>query len=95
MDDYLVAKDLMDAIDSDFLATADSTEAIKMDRKAFFLIWSNVSDSLIHFLTGDMTASEAWTTLAELYTSNSHSRICALIKAVVRFQLVRGESVNK
>jgi hypothetical protein len=83
MEDHLVGKDLLDAVTPGFLADTPTVEDLRVDRKAFSLLRTYVSVALIHFLTGDMSASQAWTTLAELNMFNSHSRIRALTKAVV------------
>jgi hypothetical protein len=73
MEDHLVGKYLLDVITHGFMADTPSVDAIRVDRKAFSLLRTYVSDALIHFLTGDMCASQAWTTLTDLHMSNSHN----------------------
>jgi hypothetical protein len=58
MEDHQVCKDLLGAIIPEFLSTNPTVEQIKADRKAFALLRTYVSDSLIHFLNASMTASE-------------------------------------
>jgi hypothetical protein len=95
MEDHLTVKDLLEAITPEFMPETPTAEQFKMDRKAFALLRTHVSDSLIHFLDSSMTAYQAWTVLSELHVSNSFSKIRGLIKAVVRLQLKPHESINE
>jgi hypothetical protein len=94
MEDHLVGKDLLEAVSPGFLSGTPSPEDLRKDRKAFSLLRTYVSDSLIHFLTTSMSAADARLILADLNLSNSYSRIRGLIKAVVRLNLLRGEYIN-
>jgi hypothetical protein len=94
MEDLLVGKDLLDAVNPSFLAGTPSPEDIRKDRKAFLLLRTYVSDTLIHYLATSMTAVDAWLILSDLNLSNSYSKIRALIKAVVCLSLHRGECIN-
>jgi hypothetical protein len=94
MEDHLVGKDPLEAVSPGFLSGTPSPEDLHIDRKAFLLLRTYVSGSLIHFLTTSMTAADAWLIMAELNLSNSYSRIRGLIKAVVRLNLHRGECIN-
>jgi hypothetical protein len=94
MEDHLVGKDHQAAVSPGFLSGTPSPEDLRKDRKAFSLLRTYASDSLIHYLTTSLTAADAWLILADLNLSNSYSRIRALIKAVVRLTLHRGECIN-
>jgi hypothetical protein len=94
MEDHLVGKDLMKAVSPGILSGTPSPEDLRKDCKAFSLLRSYVSDSLLHFLTTSMSAADAWLILADLNLSKSYSRIPSLIKAVVRLHLLRGECIN-
>jgi hypothetical protein len=94
MEDHLVGKDLLEAISPGFLSTTPSPEDLRKDRKAFALLRTYVSDSLIHFMSSTMTAAEAWLVLSYLNLSNSYSRIRGLIKLVTRLGIQRGEVIN-
>jgi hypothetical protein len=94
MEDHLVGKDLVKAVSPDFLSTTPSPEDLRKDWKAFALLRTYVSDSLIHFMSSTMTAADAWLVLSDLNLSNSYSRIRGLIKSVTRLSLQRGEVIN-
>jgi hypothetical protein len=93
MEDHLFGKDLLEAVSPGFLSGTPSPEDLRKDQKAFFLLRTYVSDSLIHFLTTSMSA-DAWIILADLNLSNSYSRIRGLTKAVVRLHLLLGKCIN-
>jgi hypothetical protein len=74
MEDHLVGKDLLEEVSPGFLMGTPSPEDLRQDRKAFSLLRTYVSDSLIHFPTTSMSAADAWLILADLNLSNSYSR---------------------
>jgi hypothetical protein len=94
MEDLLVNKDLLDAINQSFLAGTPSPKDIRKDRKAFSLLRTYIGDTLIHFLATSFSAANAWLILSDLNLSNSYSKIRALIKSFVRLSLHRGECTN-
>ena len=87
MEDHLVGRDLLEAISPDFLSTTPTPEDLRKDRKAFALLRTYVSDSLIHYMSSTLTAADAWLVLPDLNLSNSYSRIRGLIKSVTRLSL--------
>jgi hypothetical protein len=92
MEDHLVGKDLLEAVTPGLLLSGTpSVEDLQKDCKAFALLRTYVSDSLIHFLTSSMSAADAWLILADMNLSNSYSKIRGLIKAVVRLHLLRAK----